>query len=59
VFEISRVTDFVLDLHNRGSVLSAARFWSMITGQYTGQVFAKQVWNNKINTYFEAIIQKL
>jgi hypothetical protein len=26
VFEISRVTDFVLDLHNRGSVLSAARF---------------------------------
>jgi carboxyl-terminal processing protease len=26
----------------------------MITGQFTGKVFAKQQWNKKINDYFEA-----
>jgi carboxyl-terminal processing protease len=26
----------------------------MITGQYTGQVFAKQQWNEKINSFFES-----
>jgi hypothetical protein len=26
----------------------------MITGQYTGKVFAKQQWNPKINSYFES-----
>ena len=26
----------------------------MITGQFTGKVFAKQQWNAKINAYFEA-----
>jgi hypothetical protein len=26
----------------------------MITGQYTGKVFAKQQWNPKINSYYEA-----
>ena len=50
------VTDLVLDLryNSGGSVLTATRLASMITGQYTGQVFAKQVWNNKINSYFES-----
>ena len=49
------VTDFVLDLryNGGGSVQTAARLASMITGQFTGQVFAKQQWNKKINDYFE------
>jgi carboxyl-terminal processing protease len=49
------ITDLVLDLryNSGGSVLTATRLASMITGQYTGQIFAKQQWNDKINTYFE------
>ncbi|MEZ7499934.1 S41 family peptidase [Flavobacterium sp. Arc3] len=50
------VTDLVLDLryNGGGSVQTAARLASMITGQYTGKVFAKQQWNPKINSYFES-----
>ena len=50
------VTDLVLDLryNGGGSVQTAARLASMITGQFTGKVFAKQQWNAKINAYFEA-----
>ncbi len=50
------ITDFVLDLryNGGGSVQTATYLASMITGQFTGKVFAKQQWNTKINTYFEA-----
>lgn len=50
------VTDLVLDLryNGGGSVLTATRLASMITGQFTGQLFAKQQWNPKIQNYFEA-----
>lgn len=49
------VTDLVLDLryNGGGSVLTATRLASMITGQFTGQLFAKQQWNSKLQTYFE------
>lgn len=49
------VTDLVLDLryNGGGSVLTATRLASMITGQFTGQLFAKQQWNSKVQTYFE------
>ncbi|MEM8520735.1 S41 family peptidase [Flavobacterium sp. PL12] len=49
------VTDLVLDLryNGGGSVLTATRLASMITGQFKGKVFAKQQWNSKINAYFE------
>ncbi|MFE3869540.1 S41 family peptidase [Flavobacterium sp. LS2P90] len=49
------ITDLVLDLryNSGGSVLTATRLASMITGQYTGQLFSKQQWNSKINSYFE------
>lgn len=49
------ITDLVLDLryNSGGSVLTATRLASMITGQFTGQIFAKQQWNSKINAYFE------
>jgi C-terminal processing protease CtpA/Prc len=36
-----------------GSVRTATYLASMITGQYTGKVFAKQQWNSKINDYYE------
>ncbi|HWR94281.1 MAG TPA: S41 family peptidase, partial [Flavobacterium sp.] len=48
------ITDFVLDLryNSGGSVQTATRLASMITGSFTGQVFAKQQWNAKIESYF-------
>ncbi len=50
------VTDFVLDLryNGGGSIQTATRLASMITGQFTGQVFAKQQWNAKIEAYYDA-----
>ena len=49
------ITDLVLDLryNSGGSVLTATRLASMITGQFTDKVFSKQRWNDKINAYFE------
>ncbi|MDD3003893.1 S41 family peptidase [Flavobacterium sp.] len=49
------VTDLVLDLryNGGGSVLTATRLASMITGQFNEQLFAKQQWNSKIQAYFE------
>jgi hypothetical protein len=49
------VTDLVLDLryNGGGSVLTASRLASMITGQFNGQLFAKQQWNSKIQSFFE------
>ena len=48
------ITDLVLDLryNGGGSVQTATRLASMITGSFTGQVFAKQQWNAKIESYF-------
>ena len=50
------ITDLVLDLryNGGGSVQTSARLASMITGAFTGQVFAKQQWNAKIESYFAA-----
>lgn len=53
-FRTEGVTDLVLDLryNSGGAVKSAAYLASMITGQFNGQVFAKQQWNAKIEDYF-------
>lgn len=50
------ITDLVLDLrYNRGgSIQTSTRLASMITGGFTGQVFAKEQWNAKIESYFAA-----
>lgn len=50
------ITDLVLDLryNSGGSVLTATRLASMITGQFTGQLFAKEQWNDKAQAYYEA-----
>lgn len=49
------ITELVLDLryNSGGSILTASRLASMITGQFNGQVFAKEQWNPKVNAYYE------
>lgn len=56
VLKSQGITDLVLDLryNGGGSVQTSARLASMITGALTGQVFAKQQWNAKIESYFSA-----
>ena len=50
------ITDLVLDLryNGGGSIQTATRLSSMITGDFTGQVFAKNLFNHKIQSYYEA-----
>jgi carboxyl-terminal processing protease len=50
------ITELVLDLryNSGGSVQSATRLASMITGQFNEKVFSKQRWNNKINEYYQS-----
>lgn len=56
-FKAAGATDLVLDLryNSGGSVLTATRLASMITGQFNGQVFAKQQWNAKRQADFGII----
>ncbi|RZJ67825.1 MAG: peptidase S41 [Flavobacterium sp.] len=48
------ITDFVLDLryNSGGSIRTASYLASMITGQFTGQVFAREQWNPKLQDYY-------
>lgn len=50
------ISDLVLDLryNSGGSVATATRLASLITGQFTNQVFAKEQWNDKLEDYFNA-----
>src|SRR5690606_11235714 len=50
------ITELVLDLRYNagGSVNSAILLASMITGQFTGSIFSKEIWNNKYQSYFQA-----
>lgn len=51
-FSTENVTDMVLDLRYNpgGSTLTARYLSSMITGQFTGEIFSSQLWNSKIMT---------
>jgi C-terminal processing protease CtpA/Prc len=55
-FAAAGVTDFVLDLryNSGGSVQTATYLASMITGQFNGQVFASERWNDKAQAYYES-----
>lgn len=50
------ITELVLDLryNSGGSVETATRLASMITGQFNGQIFAKEQWNAKAQEFFES-----
>lgn len=54
-FKSEGVTGLVLDLryNGGGSVESAIDLASMITGQFEGQIFMKEQWNDKYQEYFE------
>lgn len=49
------VSELVLDLryNGGGSIRTASYLASMITGQFTGELFAKQQWNSKLQAYYE------
>ena len=51
------VNELVLDLryNGGGSVRSATYLASMITGQYTGQIFTTENWNPKVMDYFDTL----
>lgn len=50
-FKNSGITDLIFDLryNGGGSVQTAVYVSSMITGQFDGQLFSKNEWNDKIN----------
>lgn len=52
-FKSNNITDLVLDLryNGGGSIQSAKRLASMITGQFTNKVFSKQRWNAKVQDH--------
>ena len=53
--ESQGVNELVLDLryNSGGSVRTATYLASMITGQFTGELFAKEQWNSKLQAYYE------
>lgn len=55
-FVSQNVTHLVLDLryNSGGSVDTATKLASMITGQFSGQLFAKEQWNAKAQAYYLA-----
>ncbi|MDN3593877.1 S41 family peptidase [Zunongwangia endophytica] len=55
-FKSENIDDLVLDLRYNGGgrVSSATRLASMITGSNTGEIFAKQQWNDSYQNYFLA-----
>ena len=53
-FKSEGISDLVLDLrYNGGGSLTACLYLaSMITGQFTGEIFAQQLWNSKLMDYW-------
>ncbi|WP_309641447.1 S41 family peptidase [Flavobacterium sp.] len=50
------ITELVLDLryNSGGSIATATRLASMITGQFPNQIFGKEQWNAKLEDYYSA-----
>lgn len=55
-FKAEGIQDLILDLryNGGGSVESAIDLASMITGQYNGEIFMKEQWNDEYQKYFES-----
>ena len=55
-FKNENITDLVLDLryNGGGSVQTAIYLSSMITGQFTGQIFTTEKWNSGIQSYLQS-----
>lgn len=55
--KVQNITHLVLDLryNSGGSIATATKLASMITGQFTGQVFAKEQWNSKMHPHYEQV----
>ena len=51
------IDDMVLDFryNGGGSVLNGVYLASLLTGQYTDQIFIKQLWNSKIMAYIDRV----
>ena len=54
-FASQNISDLVVDLryNGGGSVRTCTYLASLITGQFTGTVFAQQQWNSKLMAYFD------
>ena len=52
--QTKNITHLIVDLryNSGGSIATATRLASMITGQFTGQLFARQQWNAKMQSYW-------
>lgn len=55
-FKAAGITDLILDVryNGGGDVRTATDLASMITGQFPGEIFMKEVWNDKYQAYFES-----
>ncbi len=55
-FKAANVTELILDVryNGGGSVRTATDLASMITGQFPGEIFMKEEWNEKYQEYFES-----
>ncbi|MDX1601974.1 MAG: S41 family peptidase [Salinimicrobium sediminis] len=55
MFKSEGITHLIVDLryNSGGSVESASDLASMITGQFKGEVFYKELWNEELQTYLE------
>lgn len=55
-FKTANVSDLVLDLryNGGGSVRTATDMAAMITGQFAGQLFMKEVWNAEYQAHFQS-----
>lgn len=54
-FKSENIEHLILDLryNGGGAVMSAVDMASMITGQFEGEVFMKEQWNDRYQTYYE------
>ena len=52
-FKTEGISDLIIDLryNGGGSVQNCVELASMITGQFTSEIFAEEQWNNKLLTY--------